>query len=279
MRARSINSLGGSSSRRRARWLLAGVMAVSSVTIAAPALAADCSQAVDVQLDQDACATTVAVSLTGDATGSGCTGYVSCVSVSGTGDASNSGGWACGFWSVSIDSHILTVRPTTRTGCVAVSGTGNASNSAGQCAYAYFSFGLGLGCVAVSGTGNASNSAGTCAEASPPLFAVGLGCVAVSGMGNASNSAGRCAEAYRDHDFGLGCVAVSGTGNASNSGECYGYSFPLFQPFVVSCVAVSGTGNAANSAGTHPCYVTVGHDCVVMGEVRREASSPLAGEA
>lgn len=47
--------------------LLSGALTLAGLVVAPPALAGDCSQIVDVQVDQDACAGVVAVSLTRDA--------------------------------------------------------------------------------------------------------------------------------------------------------------------------------------------------------------------
>lgn len=210
-----------------------------------PTLAQGSCGEVDVQVDQNACGNTLAVSATGDASGSGCTDPVSCVAVSGTGSASNTGGaesyggiGSCGRGEGRVAA-----------GCVAVSGTGSASNT-GSCGYSFV--GAAAGCVAVSGTGDASNATPHgCGGMN--FYGAAAGCVAVSGTGNATNtkSDSGCGSSG-SLGVAAGCVAVSGTGNATNNSALgWGCGAGNTASGAVGCVAVSGAGQATNNATTN----------------------------
>lgn len=229
--------------------LVAVVVAFSAMAlVATPAHAQSCSENPDIQVDQDACSETLAVSMTGNASGTDCTGQVSCVSVSGTGNASNVGGFnSCGTGKPVYNSPDKAIA----VGCVAASGAGSASNDAGHFSCGTGAVAGGVGCVAVSGVGNASNSAGG-ASCGVAFGGVAVGCLAVSGTGSASNDAG-------DSSCGssntlaapLGCVAVSVGGDSSNHSSdstgkgCGGGSNASL---AIGCVAISGLGDATNDA-------------------------------
>lgn len=233
----------------------------ASAFMSGVAAAQDCSRAVDIEIDGDACAQYLAASVHGNASGTNCDGMVSCISLSGTGDASNTAGDdACGSGF-----------PGVGLGCVAASGTGSASNSGGYFSCGFANFGVGVGCVAISGTGNASNSGGYAASCGVGVAGVGAGCIALSGAGNASNSAGGysdlCGEGWVG--LGAGCVAVSGTGSASNTGGQFDTCGHGYFGAGAGCIAMSGmAGGAANSAGGSACGLrvggTIGVGCVAL---------------
>jgi hypothetical protein len=268
------------SERRRLRSVL-GAIAFLALILAGtlghftPAFADTCSSNPDVQTTGDACSSTLAVSVEGNASGDGqCAGPVSCIAISGTGDASNAAGGDCGT------GFVLAVEPA-GVGCLAVSGAGNASNSAGGgCGWG--GGGVGAACVAVSGAGSASNYARTdCGFGSA---GAGVGCVAVSGTGNASNFAGnRCG--YGGVGVGLlGCVAVSGGGQASNTtgnGCAAG-----FAGAGAGCIAVAGMGDASNTTGycgsmgvdtVNPLGNNIGVGCVAVSVLGLASNSGPCG--
>jgi hypothetical protein len=248
---------------RRGRFALGTVLVVvAGLIVAVPSLVgvafAECSQSVDVQVDQDACAGVVAASVTGDASGHECTQLISCISLSGTGTASNTGGYfSCGNAASSGPPGV---------GCIAASGTGNASNSGGACGYADGRTAA-AGCVAVSGTGQASNTGNSCGggagfSALVPASGAGAGCIAVSGTGDASNTGGPISCGYGAGGFGVGvgagCIALSGAGDASNTGRTCGFGISnLGAGAGLGCIAVSGTGNASNTGDDWSCGIAV----------------------
>lgn len=217
--------------------LIAALVVTAGLVLVAPSAAA--CDPVDVQTEQDACATVLAVSVRGDARGDGaCNDTVSCIAVSGTGDASNEvGGAECGGESY-----------RTLIACLAVSGTGNASNAGGawSCGTAPTPT---IACLAVSGTGNASNGEpdygwgpdARCGTATEAAGIVTFACWSVSGTGDASFGGA-------DHScetFGS-CVAVSGAGEARGRAErCY-------MPFPGPC------GTCVSPERVEPIYC--GHD-------------------
>lgn len=247
----------------RGRLELVGVVLLALAAVALmsiPSEAQSCSSDADVQVDQDACSSTVAVSVTGDASGTDCGAsfawplQVSCISASGTGNASNTG--PCGMSGRRRDADGVR--------CVAVSGVGNASNNASGNRNTfgddddYACRGQGsnsVSCISISGGGDASNSTG---DDSCGVIAVGklfgLHCVAISGTGDASNSGGEFSCGYAGGgDAAISCVAVSGTGNASNTTADIGCGRAWTGGLALSCVAVSGAGDASNSAGDDSC--------------------------
>lgn len=241
---------------------------------AEPALA-ECSSEVDVQVSEDACASRVAVSGTGNATSESrfsCGGHESgCIAVSGTGDAraqssTSCGGVGTGCYAVSGQGDASTRSNDgwacggIAGGCNSISGTGDASNRGGGC-------GGGPSCIAISGAGSASNQMSGCGGIPGNCIAVaglgpasntstnncggsGNGCVAISGAGNAENRGGSCSGKSP-------CLAVSGLSDASNHADQGGCGFTGSAP----CVAVSGTGNASNNAGSG-CGAGVG--CIAV---------------
>lgn len=193
------------SARTWAGWTLVWALAIANLAAAGGALADSCDSDVGVNPNGDTCGRVVAVSGTGNASGSDCEDQVvGCIAVSGTGNASNTSA-SCG----GADGN----RSVT---CVAVSGDGNASNStSGSCGGGAGA--VSVSCVAVSGTGDATNSMnGSCGGGNG---AVTVTCIAVTGgIAHASNEGATSCNAGQ-LGANVGCVAVSGLGSASNNGN------------------------------------------------------------
>ncbi len=266
--------------------LLAGLL-LALIQIV-PASAQACADAVSLEVQDDACGTTVALSVLGNAEGSGdCNGaLLSCIVLAGAGNASYAGqGDSCrgagvrcvvvsGAGNASADTGSQSCQDGTRllptvpflppvqgAHCIVGSGTGDASNAAGYdgCTGA-------VNCIVISGTGDASNGGHGYASSGDPWCTGLASCFVISGTGDAENQAGAsyvCGQSI----VGVQCLAASGTGNATTHGD----AFFAGCDGTGSCIAVSGTGSADawgggedGSCGTGSCVALGGGDQQVV---------------
>lgn len=227
-------------------------------------LLSSCFEFVDVQVDGDACALLLAVSVSGNAVA------LRGLAVSGFGDAAAFNGGAA----LSGVGNAQTAQCDLGTGCLAVSGTGDAANSSHFCGNTGYELqtSAGVGCVAISGTGDASNDSWGCGFAGRGFTAsgAGIGCLAVSGTGTASNTVGACGVAGGHENAGVGCIAISG-GHASNSGggTC-GYNAT---GYTAGCIAVGATGDARNHADCAITWSGVATGCFAVSGTGSAANS------